>query len=560
MRIRESEGRPRLVLAMRRVRWWAAACAAVAALASCGGSSHKTSTTTSSKTTATAAAHPPAKPAQPIVTVNEVVSGGTEPEHMRVGIYDLRRDGPYLVLDFGIRCLDVSTTPCNEELAFAAPSHTGPSVTANANRPGGVRLVDPASHKEFLPVRDSQSRPFTSQLSTIDDSAVHLAWVVFPAPQGSVGSLDVVFPNGGPQVPGIQISSPGTPPTTGGTLVAAQPAPFATTLGSTDTTGLTLPIENLTSTVGNPNGSDSESATKDTVTLRSDVLFHFDKSNLTSTAHTILGRLAPQIKSRAIGTVTVTGYTDSIGSDAVNIPLSIARAHSVQAALGPLTPGVTYQSAGKGSADPVAPNTKPDGSDNPAGRALNRRVTITFAVKAPSPPTPPPAAPAAPAAGSATQARTMSFAVTGPSFSDHYQVAVNDLFRESDLIVLRATVTCAGSSGASGGHTCDGETDLAGTATVPPQLGTTSSAEYNSLSGFYLRDPATGTEYIPLQDSDGRPLTAGTSVYMGVGDAYPGWVYFPAPPSSVSALTVVAPGGSANVADVPISPSPPAQP
>jgi outer membrane protein OmpA-like peptidoglycan-associated protein len=31
-----------------------------------------------------------------------------------------------------------------------------------------------------------------------------------------------------------------------------------------------------------------------------------------------------------------------------------------------------------GKADPVAPNTKPDGSDNPDGRRLNRRVTISF--------------------------------------------------------------------------------------------------------------------------------------------------------------------------------------
>ena len=52
---------------------------------------------------------------------------------------------------------------------------------------------------------------------------------------------------------------------------------------------------------------------------------------------------------------------------------------AVQAALAPLAPGATFQSTGKGAADPVAPNTNPDGSDNPEGRARNRRVTITFA-------------------------------------------------------------------------------------------------------------------------------------------------------------------------------------
>ena len=82
----------------------------------------------------------------------------------------------------------------------------------------------------------------------------------------------------------------------------------------------------------------------------------------------------------------VTGYTDSIGTPSVNGPLSQARAQSVVSALTPLTPGINYQAAGKGDADPVAPNSFPNGQDNPAGRALNRRVTIVFAVKKPTPP------------------------------------------------------------------------------------------------------------------------------------------------------------------------------
>jgi OmpA-OmpF porin, OOP family len=39
---------------------------------------------------------------------------------------------------------------------------------------------------------------------------------------------------------------------------------------------------------------------------------------------------------------------------------------------------VTLQAQGFGDTRPVAKNTKPDGSDNPAGRKRNRRVTITF--------------------------------------------------------------------------------------------------------------------------------------------------------------------------------------
>jgi outer membrane protein OmpA-like peptidoglycan-associated protein len=37
-----------------------------------------------------------------------------------------------------------------------------------------------------------------------------------------------------------------------------------------------------------------------------------------------------------------------------------------------------FQVRGYGEADPVAPNRRPDGSDNPAGRRQNRRVEVKF--------------------------------------------------------------------------------------------------------------------------------------------------------------------------------------
>jgi outer membrane protein OmpA-like peptidoglycan-associated protein len=36
---------------------------------------------------------------------------------------------------------------------------------------------------------------------------------------------------------------------------------------------------------------------------------------------------------------------------------------------------------GHGSRQPVAPNAAPDGSDDPDGRALNRRVTVTYTLR-----------------------------------------------------------------------------------------------------------------------------------------------------------------------------------
>ena len=115
------------------------------------------------------------------------------------------------------------------------------------------------------------------------------------------------------------------------------------------------------------------------VTLAADVLFEFDRADLSASAADRIREVAAQIVAKATGPTTIVGFTDAKGPAPYNTDLSLRRATAVQAALQPLAPGVSFQVSGKGAADPVAPNTNPDGSDNPAGRALNRRVTITFA-------------------------------------------------------------------------------------------------------------------------------------------------------------------------------------
>jgi outer membrane protein OmpA-like peptidoglycan-associated protein len=114
-----------------------------------------------------------------------------------------------------------------------------------------------------------------------------------------------------------------------------------------------------------------------TVTVSADVLFEFDRARLTSEADATVQRLAQRIRS-ARGPVQVDGHTDSIGSTAYNRGLSRRRAASVSEALEAALPaGVAIRARGLGESRPVAPNTE-GGEDNPAGRARNRRVTITF--------------------------------------------------------------------------------------------------------------------------------------------------------------------------------------
>jgi OOP family OmpA-OmpF porin len=80
--------------------------------------------------------------------------------------------------------------------------------------------------------------------------------------------------------------------------------------------------------------------------------------------------------------VEVRGHTDSKGGPAYNLDLSQRRANNIARLLESVYPNLTglTRPVGKGMTEPVAPNTNPDGSDNPAGRAANRRVDIEFDV------------------------------------------------------------------------------------------------------------------------------------------------------------------------------------
>nr|MBA3883878.1 OmpA family protein [Chthoniobacterales bacterium] len=69
---------------------------------------------------------------------------------------------------------------------------------------------------------------------------------------------------------------------------------------------------------------------------------------------------------------------DSKGGNSVNMQLSQERATVVKDWLvkNGNVPAASITGKGFGEQTPVAPNANADGSDSPAGRALNRRVSI----------------------------------------------------------------------------------------------------------------------------------------------------------------------------------------
>jgi outer membrane protein OmpA-like peptidoglycan-associated protein len=122
----------------------------------------------------------------------------------------------------------------------------------------------------------------------------------------------------------------------------------------------------------------TETAATIEVTLPADVLFDFDKAEIRATAQRALHEVADIIRARAGTPVTIQGYTDALGKDAYNQALSERRATAVKTWLG-TKEGLAvsrFATAGYGPRNPVAPNQKPDGSDDPDGRQLNRRVTL----------------------------------------------------------------------------------------------------------------------------------------------------------------------------------------
>jgi len=119
--------------------------------------------------------------------------------------------------------------------------------------------------------------------------------------------------------------------------------------------------------------------------LPGDVLFEFGKATLTPAANGALDSLATQISGG--GVLTIEGHTDSIGDDASNQTLSEQRAAAVRDAMqSKLGSQFSFQAAGFGESKPEAANTNPDGSDNPDGRAQNRRVEIRQGIVKPGKP------------------------------------------------------------------------------------------------------------------------------------------------------------------------------
>ena len=107
------------------------------------------------------------------------------------------------------------------------------------------------------------------------------------------------------------------------------------------------------------------------VTYAADAFFDFDKAVLKPEGKAKLDDLVSKVKSISLEVIIAVGHTDSVGKDAYNQKLSVARSEAVKAYL--VSKGIEKNrvyTEGKGDKQPAADNKTAE------GRAKNRRVEI----------------------------------------------------------------------------------------------------------------------------------------------------------------------------------------
>lgn len=108
----------------------------------------------------------------------------------------------------------------------------------------------------------------------------------------------------------------------------------------------------------------------------SNIYYEFDSPKLTEKAKaTIDTTILELMRQFPKVNVEILSHTDSKGQDEYNLILSQKRAESVVKYL--ISKGIASGrliATGRGETTPIAENTKPDGTDNPVGRARNRRT------------------------------------------------------------------------------------------------------------------------------------------------------------------------------------------
>ena len=243
-----------------------------------------------------------------------------------------------------------------------------------------VALVDTANLTAYRPLYDGDTT-FAVDRNDLGGSPgeLRVGWAVFPELPEDVASVQVLLTDN-TSAGEVPVDDGVLEPTTDEASIVLgdgwPEVPQGSALAGADPAAVTF---DLTRRSGSIDGSATIDETIDevAVTLDANVLFDKESAALRPDAQQALADVAKDVAARGTGEVVVIGHTDSDGSDQSNQVLSEQRAASVVAALQGASGGqVTFRAEGRGETEPVAPN------DTPENKQLNRRVTVTYPVKA----------------------------------------------------------------------------------------------------------------------------------------------------------------------------------
>ena len=117
---------------------------------------------------------------------------------------------------------------------------------------------------------------------------------------------------------------------------------------------------------------------QDKMTLH--ILFEYNKFVISDKSRAEMNDAIDFVKKYPGSRIEIAGHTDNRGTQKYNQTLSEKRAEAVREYLikeGGVDPA-KITAVGHRDLYPIAPNRKPDGKDNPEGRAQNRRVEINI--------------------------------------------------------------------------------------------------------------------------------------------------------------------------------------
>ena len=231
-----------------------------------------------------------------------------------------------------------------------------------------VYALDPRGKRSYPLLKDNQGLFIVSPvadkneggrwfLSRVPPGGQALVDLTFQAPPDDVRAVDIVFPWFAP-FEAVAISGQG----------GAAASGIAVAGRSDD---LQRALKDLKA---------EETPQEVKVNLSADLLFDFDKADIKPVAEPELQKVVTVLKSYPKARLLIEGHTDGKGSEAYNQALSERRAATVAQWLADHAglDSANIVKRGWGKAKPIAPNANPDGSDNPEGRAKNRRVEITL--------------------------------------------------------------------------------------------------------------------------------------------------------------------------------------